>query len=310
MDLKSFRKHGINVVRVFGPLPWKETPDYDYPHFDISRLGEFFDLLADWGIRVEFVPICYAFSITEQRTFVNTVYQVASLCWNVFIEVCNEPHVNNTDPMRIMAGIARRGVLSSYGLYNFYYKAGEPRAFLDYCTLHTSRDSAWARKARHVQELASQYDLPCIGDEPAKITEPSFNYPGGKNDPALTPQEAAWHFGVLALWTPGGTFHCEEGKWGRVPVSGMLQLSVLDSVRENVWKRIDATWQAGNYNGSHMDSSTPVDFIRDVWTYSSLHTHRALSIRIRKGEPLMQPRNGWSIVERFGPENTFATLIR
>lgn len=309
-DLRYFRANGINVVRVFGPLPWPETPDYDYPHFDVSRLGEFFDMCADWGIRVEFVPICYAFYLESQRAFVKRVYAIAKGRWNVFIEVCNEPHVNHTDPIQIMKGVDRFGVLSAYGLYEFYYKPSATKAFLDYCTLHTQRDSAWARKARHVQELMNSNDVPCIGDEPAKIIEPGFSYPGGKNDPTLTPQDAAWHFGVLLLWTTGGTFHCEFGKWGHIPASGSLQRRVLDAVVENVWRRVDSRVQAGDYNGSHMKTSSPVDFIENVWSYSSLGKRTAYSIRIGKGQPEMQARNGWTISERWGPENTFATLTK
>jgi hypothetical protein len=309
-DLRFFRANGINVVRVFGPLNWKETPDYRQEVFDLSKLGQFFDMLAEWGIRVEFVPICYAFDINEQRAFVNTVYRIAEGRWNVFIEVANEPHVNKTNPVSIMQGVNRRHVLSSYGLYQFYYDGRLSPAFLDYCTLHSERDSAWARKARHVQELADAYDLPCIDDEPAKITEPDFDYPGGKNDPSLTPQEAVWHFGVLALWTPGGTFHCEDGKWGRIPAAGSLQRRVLEQVVAGVWGRIDPTWQAGQYNGSHMKTLTPVDFIEDVWTYTSLGTKRALSIRIGANQPAMQSRNGWTIIERFGPDESFAISTR
>jgi hypothetical protein len=309
-DLKFFRANGINVVRVFGPLPWTQTPDYRQYNIDMSKLGAFFDLLAQWGIRCEFVPICYEFLLKEQRKIVQAAYDAARGRWNVFIETCNEPHVNGTDPIKIMEGINRNGVLSAYGLYQFYYNKSHPRAFLDYCTIHTTRDSAWARKARHAQELAAEYDIPCISDEPAKICEPDFDYPGGKNDPSLTPQEAAWHFGVLALWTPGGTFHCEDGKWGRVPMAGSLQRRTLEAVVQSVWTRIDPSWQSGHYNGSHLKSSTPVDFIEDVWTYTSLGSKRALSVRIGVGQPEMQARNGWTITSRFGPGNSFATLVR
>src|SRR5688572_24796848 len=47
-DLIWLRKNGFNIVRVFGPLPWNETPDYRYENFDWMKLGPFFQLLADY----------------------------------------------------------------------------------------------------------------------------------------------------------------------------------------------------------------------------------------------------------------------
>lgn len=318
-DLLWLRSVGVNLVRVFGPLNWIETPDYTYQNFTTTRLGEFFDILAAYGLRVEFVPICYAFDLKIQRTLVQQIYDIAASRWNVLIEVANEPHVNKTDPVTIIDGgsrlldkVDRRGILTSYGIYQPYYtSANDPLPTLDYVTIHTTRDAAWHRKARHAQELQHLINKPCISDEPAKITEPGFDYPGGKNDPVMTPHEASWHFGICALWTAGGTVHTEEGKWGRIPTPGMLQHRVMEAVRDNVWLHIDPTWQSGKYNGSH-SSSSPVDDVeiggQPVWTYSSLHDNRALSVRCALSEP--KPRNNWLVAEKWGPSNSFVRLVR
>ncbi len=310
-DLRWMRANGINLVRVFGPLPWNETADYRPASFTPERFAQldaFFGVLEAHGLRCEYVPICMAFDLSQQRALVQQSYDVAARHWNVLIEVANEPHVNDTDPVAIMQGVDRRGVLSAYGLYGGYYKSPavtEPT--LDYVTIHVQRDSGWHRKARHAQELQHSTGKPCISDEPAKLTEPGFSYPGGKNDPVRTPAEAAWHFGICSLWTPGGTVHTEEGKWGRVPTAGMLQLTSLHAVRDHVWLKMPAEWQLGKYNGSHM-SSSPVDFIRDIWTYTSLHPDKALSIRCAFSAP--QPTAGWVVVDRWGPNGSFVTLRR
>ena len=309
-DLRWLKARGFNLVRVFGPLDWAQTPDYHYGAFRMERLGEFFSLLAAEGFYCEFVIGCYRFGdVTAQRQFAQRVYDIAQHHANVLIEAVNEPSVGEKpDPIAMLAGVDRRGVLSAYGLYASYYATPSvmPRT-LDYVTIHTTRDAAWHRKARHAQEVQHATGKPTISDEPAKLTEPGFHYPGGKNDPIATPREAAWHFGVCCLWTPGGTVHTEEGKWGRVPSPDMLQYTVLERVKRDVWDKIDANWQTGRYTGSHL-SSSPVQHVSDVWTYSSLHAERALSIRCAASQP--QPKSGWQSVESWGDGQSFVRLER
>lgn len=316
-DLRWLRSHGVNIVRVFGPLPWRETPDYRAETFNTDRLSAFFTLLAEHGLRVEFVPVCYGrvsdpavreFTLDAQRALVQRVYDVAQHHWNVLIECANEPHVNQTDPVAILKNVDRRGVLTAYGLYGKYYdNATGVDPVVDYGTIHVLRDSSWHRKARHTQELQHATHVPTVSDEPAKITEPDFHYPGGKNDPARTPAEMVWHGAITHLWTPGFTLHTEEGKWGRVPTPGMLQSAVADAVLEQVWKRIGPEWQTGGYMGSHLGAS-PVDHIPDIWTYTSLHDATALSVRCATSAP--QPKPGWVEVDRWGPGGSLVSLKR
>lgn len=315
-DLRWLRTMGFNLVRVFGPLPWKETPDYRpetfYPR--LGQLHEFFALVASAGLRCEFVPICMPFDRGLEQTITQGIFDVAAAHDNVVIEVANEPHVNKTDPFAVLAGIDRRGVLTSSGVYGSYYAT--PASYppvIDYGTVHIQRDAAWHRKARHAQELQQEAKRPWISDEPAKITEPNFDYPGGKNDPAKTPAEIVWHAAVCGLYTPGFTFHCEEGKWGRVPKIGMLQHTCAEAVRDAVFLRIGPEWQTGTYKGGH-SSGSPVDGKglkingQDIWTYSSVHPNQALAVRCAFSAP--QPQNGWTVVDRWGPNGSLVRLER
>jgi len=303
-DLAVLRDHRINLLRVFGPLPWKETPDYRAERFNLSQLGAFFAFLAAEGFYCEWVPICYEFDRALQQSLVQQSFNIAAQYPNVLIEVANEPHVNDTDPVEILRGLNRHGVLTAYGIYGPYYtSADDPLPTLDYITIHTTRDSAWHRKARHAQELQHKTGKPCISDEPAKGIEDDFNYPGGKR----IPHEFVWHHAITALWTPGSTLHTEEGKWGRVPTPGMKQWVILEAVSNEVWGKIDPSWQAGSYAGSHF-SSSPVDHIPDIWTYSSMHPNRALSVRCAVSEPTAQ--NGWILVETWGAGNSIVRLVR
>ena len=316
-DLATLRGNGINMLRVFGPLDWRETPDYDFPHFRTDRLGEFFAMLASEGFYCEFVIGCYLFGeAPTQWLFAQQIFNIACQHHNVLIEAVNEPSVGSKpDPIDMLTGVNRYGVLTSYGYYASYY--ARPSVFppvLDYGTVHIQRDAAWHRKARHAQELQHHTGKPWISDEPAKITETGFSYPGGKNDPIATPREAAWHFGVCCLWTPGGTVHTEEGKWGRVPTPGMLQYTVLETVSRDVWQHIGPGWQTGEYNHSENNDS-PVDDVDEpdgdpIWTYTSLHADEGLALSVRCGVSKPEPKNGWRAVEYWGEGSAFVQLER
>src|SRR5688572_29896054 len=125
-DLRWLRAHGFNIVRVFGPLPWIETPDYRVEQFDAQKFDAFLSLLETHGLRCEFVPLCYRFAPANDvsvRRFLQSVYDIAAAHWNTIVEVSNEPHVNKIDPIAAMAGVDRRGVVSAWGLYGSYYAA-------------------------------------------------------------------------------------------------------------------------------------------------------------------------------------------
>lgn len=303
-DLRWMRAFGFNIPRVFGPLPWKETPDYRLEGFDFRKFDAFLSLLESYGLRCNFSVGHYPHS--GWASFDQQIDNIASGHWNLVKERVNEPHVGQKpDPL---TAFASHRVLTSYGLYGSYYAkpASWPPTF-DFGTVHVSRDSAWHRKARHVQELQQHSGKPWVSDEPAKITEPHFDYPGGKNDPATTPAEMVWHAGVCCLYTAGCTVHTEEGKWGRVPTPGMLQHTVCEAVRDHVWTQVDASWQTGGYMGSHL-SASPVDHIDDVWTYSSMHGDRALSVRCAFSAP--QPQHSWRVIRRWGPAGSLVELAR
>jgi hypothetical protein len=306
-DLRWLRAMGFNIVRVFGPLPWVETPDYRVESFQFDKLPAFFALLEAHGLRCNWSLAHY--KDPNLKPYVQRWYDIAADFWCPVAEVVNEPTVGaKPDPIDLLKGINRRGVLTSYGLYSQYYdKNPGLDPVLDFGTIHITRDDAWDRKARHAQEWQAACGKPIISDEPAKITEPGFHYPGGKNDPLHTPQEAVWHFGIAAMYGAGGTFHCEEGKWGTCPTPGMLQHTVAEAVRDHVFLKIGPQWQTGQYSGSHM-SSSPVHFEQDVWAYSAILGNTAVSVRV-KAEP-SQAVHGWRVKDRWGPGDSLAVLER
>ncbi len=310
-DLRWLRQMGFNNVRLFGPLPWKEI-NYKVEDFRFDLLPRFFDLLASYGLRCNWSLAHYEHTANEayvQRWFnFAQDYDLVS-----FAEGVNEPHVGKTkpDPGDLLYDISTYRVRTSYG----YYKEamdGNPGwpPVLDFGTIHIPRDSAWPRRARMSQECQQATEVPWISDEPAKLVEPGFDYPGGKNDPKHTPDEMVWHAAVCMLWTPGFTFHCEEGKWGRVPTPGMLQHTCAERVRDDVFKKMGAHIQVGDYNrGGNSDS--PVKNVytdeNQIWVYTSLHEHEAWSVCC--GDEKLVAQNGWTIVDSWA-NGTLARLER
>lgn len=304
-DLRRLRAHGVNIVRVFGPLPWAGLEDYRHETFHIDALSTFFGLVAEHGLRIEFVPLCYAFGPqAAQRLFMRQIYRIAANHWHVLIECANEPRINGLDPVGVLEGVPRSGVLSAYGLYDADDPA-RPVPVLDYATIHTVRDASWARKARHAQEAQVANRVPMIADEPMGAGEPGVSYPSARS---TNPHEFVWHHGIAHLYAPGSTLHTEAGKWGHVPDEGSRQAEIVRAVRDDVWRRIGPEWQLGEYAPSHLANS-PVNFILNEWAYSSvLGGDSAISVRAAERPSLAV--NDWRTAESWGPAGSLSRLER
>lgn len=306
-DLRWMRAMGINIPRLFGPLPWVETPDYRVENFQWDKLPAFLELLQKHGLRSNWSLFHY--KAPGLKAFAQRFYDVAQHYWTVSaVEGVNEPQNGNEkpDPRDILTGVNRHGIPTAYGYYPTDKNPAIP-PILDFGTVHLPRDDNWHRKARDAQWLMNETDKIWISDEPAKIAEPGFQGAGVKNDPATTPAEASWHFGVCHLWTPGGTIHTQHGRNGLVPAPGTLTHTAVEAVRDNVWLKLDPNVQLGGYTGSHF-STSPVDHIPMVWSYSSMHGNRAWSVRCEFSAP--QAVNGWQVKERWGASGSFVRLER
>lgn len=243
-DLQWFVRRERTVLRTFWtaafadakPLGWEQPwirPDF------AAKAHAFFELCASHGLRVEATALTYQMDVPAARSYVQQLYDIAAQHWNVFIEVANEPEANGIDPVAVLQGVNRRGVLSAYGLD----PARRPREqwanvpVLDYGTTHDlQRDfahSAWNTKdARDMQDLLR---VPFVADEPIGVIDPGHaNYTGTGVDPAGAAtfgrvggggarttncdviRSAA---GIADLLTPGYTLHLQAGVEGRAPAA-------------------------------------------------------------------------------------------
>jgi hypothetical protein len=168
-------QRGFNVVRVFGEVPAGFGADrigianyerpFARPDFD-RNLHAFFSLLADWGLRVEYVPLTYRDDLALMRGHVQRVYDIAQSHWNVLVEVGNEPEYNEIDVVSVMQGVDRHGVLSAYGLDPSRSMAAV--RVLDYGTTHDiQRDFNHSpRITKDAWDWQQRFGVPFVSDEP------------------------------------------------------------------------------------------------------------------------------------------------
>lgn len=315
--LHGWRQLGVNVLRLMGPLPWAETPDYaswDLFRFDLlpdfQRLVESYGMLTNWSLG----HIKHPKFAEHAQAFYDVAHEHG--LWSVALtERVNEPDVHKDekpDPVSAFQGVNARGIPTAFGYYLEAMDADPaPPPMLDYGTIHTPRDSHWVRRARYAQEIQQKTGKPWILDEPARIGELTTGGAGVKNDPARTPTEMAQYAAIGGMFGPGVTMHTDAGKWGSCPSPGMLQYRACEAVLE-VWKRMPAEAQLGEYNNSENHDS-PVDDVNNpdgspVWTYTSLHAHEAWSVRC--GLTPLKAINGWAITEKLDDLGTIVRLTR
>lgn len=306
-DLRILRKAGFNVIRVFGPLDWDMfNGTYMPEQWDPSGLSEYFHTVGQEGMRVEFVPICIPFDFNLQRLITQDVFLYSQ--WNVLVEVCNEPRRKidgqiKCVPADVLRGLDRRGVLCALGDYP---QPGErystiPRA--DYGTIHIYRNDVWDRGVKTAYEVQEVTGIPWVSDEPTRAVEEDE---GSQTTDSVA--EYSHHGGIACLFTPGFTYHCNEGKFGRVPNPDQtpVQKQIMDGLTNNVFREISPEWQFGRYT-SPDSSRSPVNWTPGIWTYSSiLNDSQAISIRV--DDHPSEPEDDWQEIERWGPHDTFMRL--
>ena len=237
---------GFNVLRVFGEVPSGFRADqvgitnyerpFARPDFD-ARLHAFFALLESRGLRCEYTVLTYWDASDVMRAHVQRVYDVAASHWNVFVEVANEPENNSIDPVAVMKGVNRRGVLSAYGLDPgrhdvAIWKTDVP--MLDYGTAHDlNRDLENSPSVtRSAMAMQNVFGIPFVNDEPIGAIDPgnkSFKQTGpetwgGVNGGGARTVNRDVFISAAAiayLVSAGYTYHFQAGLEGRVPTAAM-----------------------------------------------------------------------------------------
>jgi hypothetical protein len=252
---------GFNVLRVFGEVPSRFGADrigitnyerpFERPDFE-TRLHAFFALLESRGLRCEYTVLTYWDADDVMRAHVQRVFDVAAPHWNVFVEVANEPENNSIDPVAVMMGVNRRGVLSAYGLDPGRHAVATWKTdvpMLDYGTTHDlNRDLEHSPVAtRAAMEMQKVFGVPFVNDEPIGAIDPGYKsfkqtgpetWGGESGGGARTVNRDVFisAAAIAYMVSAGYTYHFQAGLEGRVPAPAMkiqdgVALALLEVAR-------------------------------------------------------------------------------
>lgn len=203
--LEQRRDLGFGYLRVFGMFDGSlgrfhvdETPEY------FTRLGAFLELVASYGLRIEFVVFADAQRAmpTGQALHLWAVASVLDRHWNALGELANEYAQNGIDP-RLFNKPAGRTLWSRGS--NCCGDDGYIDPPWDYITHHAARDAQWPRKSecRPIRDASGR---DCLEDEPMGASP--TDQPGRRSNSPTDFAQAGLNFGLNAS---GGTFHSDSG---------------------------------------------------------------------------------------------------
>jgi hypothetical protein len=330
---------GVNVARVFGCVPWGGEWEFyarpwERPDFD-AQFNAFYALLAKAGIRLEYVPLTYSnLAMSVQRAYVQRIYDLIGnggldLC---MVEIGNEPHVNGIDTRAAIAGVNRRGVLSSSGDYfvpsataengdGFWPADPKPFHHLDYGTVHTERSlddgkNRYPRNGKEPFEFMGSTRKPWVDDEPFGIGEVEKRGGGART---TNIRAVVSHHAICHLLTPGSTIHSQAGLEGRAPdpASEPMQNRLAEAI-SRVWRFIPAESQSGQYSRPHLSPDVfPIQWTPDDsdsmvgHAYASLMGNRAfVVVPMPRAGWTLQPVGGWRVVRTLDGFPFVAELAR
>ena len=261
---------GFNVLRVFGEVPAGfrsgeyGITNYERPFartdFDM-KLRAFFQLLADRGLRCEYTVLTYADSTDIMRAHVQRVYDIAAPQWNVFVEVANEPENNQIDPVAVMQGVNRRGVLSAYGLdpARASREAWKSIRMLDYGTTHDlQRDLEHsAYNTKDAMDMQNAFGVPFVNDEPIGAIDPghphfaqngpeTWGHVGGGGARTVNRDLFISAAAIAYMYSAGYTFHFQDGLEGRVPAPSEAVQDGIAAVLRDVARFLPNETQLGS----------------------------------------------------------------
>jgi hypothetical protein len=152
---------------------------------------------------------------SDRKTHLSRVLEAIAGCWNVCVEIANEPFKNlpGGSAEAIELGLAAKEVTEQI-VATGEYDSWPPAPTADYGTTHCDRTEDWPRKCHDLMERCDHSGkTPFIGDEPmgaAEVSEP------GRRD--ANPDNHAWYAAGCQMFGPGATFHCDAGIHSETPI--------------------------------------------------------------------------------------------
>lgn len=305
---------GANVLRVLSMVAWDDiSPRFypqDFPHY-YTRIRDFVDLLADAGVRCEFTVFADAQIVMpdedDRQAHLANVLDALDGCWNVFVEIANEPFKNlpggDQEAIDLAAQAQGHGLLIASGEYSSW----PPAPTADYGTTHCDRTEDWPRRCKDLMDRCDESDdTPWLGDEPmgaAEQTEP------GRRD--ADPNNHAWYAAGSAMFAPGATFHCDDGIHSNTPIGPQQTECARAFFWALDWVPNEAqTWsyQRGDMGSEAGIGNMPIlhDDALETRSYCKGDGQREFCIQIQTSREHATARDGWRIVSE--PRKGFVYL--
>jgi len=305
---------GANVLRVLSMVGWDECQPPFYPqNFPdyYTKLRQFVDLLAEFQIRVELTVFADAQIVmpdsNQRKQHLQQVISTLQGCWNVFIEIANEPFKNlpggDQEAIDLAQTAQGHGLLVASGEYSSW----PPAPTADYGTTHCDRSEDWPRKCKDLKDRCDESGkTPWIGDEPmgaAEVSDP------GRRD--ADPDDHAWYASGSQMFGPGATFHCDDGIHSRTPIGPQQTECAKAFFGALAWTPSEALlwpYQRGDMGSEAGIGNMPIlhDDALESRSYCKTNGGQSWCIQIQTSRDHATPRDGWRVVEE--PRRGFVYL--
>ena len=295
---------GANILRVLSMVGWDECSPRFYPqNFPdyYEDLRDFAHLLADRGLRLELTVFADAQIVmpdaNERKLHLQDCLQTLQECWNVVIEIANEPFKNlpggDQEAIDLGQEAQGHGLLIATGEYSSWL----PLDTCDYGTTHCDRTEDWPRRAKDLMDRCDSSDkTPWIGDEPVGAAEVLDPWRRDTN-----PDNFAWYAATCQMFGPGATFHCEDGIHSRTPI-GPVQTECAKAFFWALhWMPTDALlhpYQRGDMGSDAGIGNMPIlhNDALETRSYCKGNGSQEWCVQIQTSRDHATPRDGWRVV--------------
>lgn len=284
---KAWSALGYNVARVFSQVDWTGSPGpgfvpSSYPNYN-AQLINFLNLLSQNGLYCELVVHTFDYNLQEMANHVLRLSNIITNHKNVFLEIANEPPVNNIDIVGLLNLLNMSSVNYPYATGQ-YFPTATPAG--TYVTTHTPRDNEWPRKAKYLIEYHQggapespsdpQFLMPIVADEPMGGAD--FISLGRRSN---VPSDF-YSYGALAqLMGAGATFHHESGLNSIMPDG--IELDCAKAFITGM-RLVDTKYQTGSYTRVGL-SDSPIKSDNSLRTYGMILGNLACMVRVRPTIP-------------------------
>lgn len=310
---------GASLLRVLGMadsfMQLRPAGHADY----YDKLAPFAQLLAEYGLRLEYVALADAQIIMPVRAdmeqHLHRARDALAGEWNAQLFECsneafkNLPAATEADAETLAGELCRTiqgpPMLLASGAY-----ASEPvaRYTIDRGTMHSRRDEGqWPRGSKDLRDYQDATRVPWAADEPPGAAE--VDRPGSRYS---NPDDFAWYAATAALEGMGATFHSDAGVLSQLlpPVQYAAAEAFFWALKWVPAEAQVAPYQRGGDAGTGGIGEMPIehDDAQELRSFCKPVGGFEYCVQIRTSRAHATPRDGWVVESE--PRPGFVRLTR